>query len=170
MNNDGTINVSGTVNDVNVNIDGTGTINLNSSPGYLGLPASPGEFIVRDTTNSPPSIGSGQNFVFNGGELVLSPASPYYFDGTLSNFASTAGNTIELQDFTLSSASYSAGVLTLNGDNTKSGGSNPVTEIYPATDTLKFSSLPRLGHFVFNEIAGNTDITWTSLPSFHLPV
>jgi hypothetical protein len=52
MNNDGTINVSGTVNDVNVNIDGTGTINLDSSPGYLGLPASPGKFIASDSTNT----------------------------------------------------------------------------------------------------------------------
>ncbi len=170
MNNDDTINVSGTVNDVNVDIDGIGTINLDSSPGYLGLAASPGKFIVSDSTNAPPSIGSGQNFVFNGGELVLTPESPYYFDGALSNFGSTPGNTIELQDFTLSSASYSAGVLTLNGVETKTGGTDPITVSNPVTDTLKFSSLPRLGHFVFNESAGNTDITWNSLPFLHRPV
>jgi hypothetical protein len=174
MTNDGTIDVSGTVNDVAVDISGTGTINLESSPGYLGLPAE-GEFILSNTYYPAPSIGSGQNFVFNGGELVLNPqlfGAPIQaiFQGTLSNFGSTPGNTIELQDFILSSASYSAGVLALNGSETPSNPDNPPSGTYQVTDTLKFSGLPRLGHFVFSESAGNTDMTWNSLPFIHLPV
>jgi hypothetical protein len=99
--------------------------------------------------------------------LVLSPGSPYDFDGTLSNFGSTPGNTIELEDFTLSSASYSAGVLKVAGVETKNGGTFPQTVGNPVTDTLKLSSLPRFGDFVFNKSAGNTDITWTSSPFLH---
>ena len=171
MTNDGTIDVSGTVNDVAVDISGTGTINLEFSPGYLGL-AAKGEFILSNTYYPAPSIGSGQNFVFNGGELVLDPqlfGAPIQaiFQGTLTNFGSTPGNTIELEDFTLSSASYSAGVLALNGSETPSNPNNPPSGTYQVTDTLKFSSLPRLGHFVFSESAGNTDITWNSLPFIH---
>jgi hypothetical protein len=70
MSNDGVINVYGSVLDTSVRLHGTGTINLDSSPGFLGLSPIPGRFEYVGY----PENSSGDNHntvVFHGGQLIL---------------------------------------------------------------------------------------------------
>jgi hypothetical protein len=145
------MNVFGSVLDSGVPLDGKGIVNLEQNPDLLGLPSSPGSFEMDGGWGA--GVGSGQDFVFDGGELVLSGA-PGEFNGLLSNFGVNLNDLIEIKEFTVTSHSFANGVLTIDGTNGPSYG--------PGSWSLRFGSLP-LGGFNFHTSGSVTDITWHGL-------
>jgi hypothetical protein len=152
LSNDGVINVYGSVLDT-ATLEGAGTINLDASPGLLGLSPSIGRFeFVGFPENS---AGSGQIVAFHGGQLILADEAEQ-FHATLSNFGVDPTDLIELTQFPVASSSFANGALTLHS-------SQGLTAI------LQFSNLP-FGFFNFTPHGNGTDITFTLVPFTPIPI
>jgi len=152
LSNDGVSNVYGSVRDT-ARLEGTGTINLDASPGLLGLATTPGRFEFVGFAED--SSGSGQTVAFHGGQLVLA-ADPSDFHGTLSNFGVDPTDLIELTDLRVVSSSFANGVLTVQS-------APPPGSVAGNTASLRFSNLP-FGFFNFTPHGNGTDITFTQVP------
>jgi hypothetical protein len=102
--NNGVIDVTGTLDDNSVSIDGHGTINLNAAPGALGLASRPGSFLYSGQNWS--EISATQHFALHGGHLsfgsgfVLTTETVELlrnFQGELDGFGGSATDMIELR-------------------------------------------------------------------------
>jgi hypothetical protein len=145
------INVAGSVTD-SAAMDGTGIVNLDASPGVLGLSPVPGRFEFDPLGTE---IDSGQDFVFHGGQLVFGATFPGVFQALLSNFGMDASDLIELKNFSLSSVASSGPVLTVTG-------LTPGVISPPESIVLSFTNLPQAGAFNVAQSGANVDITWNS--------
>jgi hypothetical protein len=155
--NNGTVNVYGSVTTTNDSWIGTGTVNLDYTPGVLGLPGTPGQF-VYDRVDPAMEMSSGLNFAFHGGELILDgsgfvgapqPGGQADFDALLTNFGHDSTDLIQISDFTVNSTAFSNGVLDLYS-----------TSHGPFYTSLRFGNLPIIGHLDISQNGPNTDITW----------
>jgi hypothetical protein len=157
--NNGEINVYGTVYDTQLQWYGSGIINLDATPSFLGLAATPGQFIY-DRFNANQDILGGQTIAFHGGQLTIDgsgfPGSPppdtqADFRALLTNFGMDPTDLITLQDFSVGSTTFTNGVL----------------DLHSATDnsytSLHFGALPSFGHLAITQSGANTDITWAYL-------
>jgi hypothetical protein len=152
--NNGVIDVTGTLDDNSVGIDGHGTINLNAAPGALGLASRPGSFLY--SCHNASEISATQHFAFHGGHLLFGSGFALTtetvgllgnFQGELDGFGGSASDMIELRGFTVDTSSFANGVLTMQSA--------------AAGDfSLHFANLSPLGHFGFARNGINTDITW----------
>jgi hypothetical protein len=153
MTNDGVIDVIGTMTDNSVGIEGYGIINLDSAPGALGLPATPGTFLDQCESFAEATTA---RFAFHGGHLLigpgyaLDPSTLFFlqkFQGELDRFGGSATDMIELRGFTVDSSIFANGVLTMH--------SNAAGDF-----SLHFANMSPLKHFGFAHNGINTDITW----------
>jgi hypothetical protein len=158
LSNDGVINVYGSVRDT-ARLEGTGTINLDTSPGLLGLASTLGRF---EFVGFPEDFsGENQTVAFHGGQLVLADEASQ-FHSTLSNFGADPTDLIELTDLRVVSSSFANGVLTVQS-------APPPGSVAGYTASLRFSNLP-FGFFNFTPHGNDTDITFTQVPFTPIPI
>jgi hypothetical protein len=100
------------------------------------------------------SVASGQTISFDGAGGVIELGDAAAFNGTIANFG--ASDTLLIDHFTLSSGSFSAGALILNGTNAAAT---------PETLTIAVSGSHASADFTFSsDGAGNTNVITCFMP------
>jgi hypothetical protein len=151
LDNNGVINVYGRLIDPDVEIEGSGVVNLDAISNGLGLPPTPSMLELDGPNIIGGVIDPSQNIVFNGGELVLGIGSEHTSYGTLENFASNPSSMIVIQDFTLNTDTQTGNTVTLTGSG--------------KTFTLNFANLPTTtGELYYVPNGSSLDVVWHPYP------